>query len=56
MERFHGVSFDGLVEQLRGVVIRGIRRGEVRPGADGKDVFAAVPAMMMYRSKMCASE
>ncbi|MFF2200121.1 TetR/AcrR family transcriptional regulator [Streptomyces sp. NPDC058145] len=60
VERFHGVIFDGVVEpmieQLREVIIRGIGRGEVRPDADNGYVFDAVPAMMMYRSKMCASE
>ncbi|MGW4436284.1 TetR/AcrR family transcriptional regulator [Streptomyces sp. NPDC004596] len=60
VERFHGVIFEGVVEpmidQLREVIIRGIRREEVRPDADNGYVFDAVPAMMMYRSKMCASE
>ncbi|MEU1709076.1 TetR/AcrR family transcriptional regulator [Streptomyces sp. NPDC005706] len=60
VERFHSVIFEGVVEpmieQLREVVIRGIGRGEVRPDADNGYVFDAVPAMMMYRSKMCASE
>ncbi|MDI1456546.1 TetR/AcrR family transcriptional regulator [Streptomyces sp. ATE26] len=60
VERFHAVIFEGVVEpmidQLRKVIIRGIRREEVRPDADNGYVFDAVPAMMMYRSKMCASE
>ncbi|MGW5328609.1 TetR/AcrR family transcriptional regulator [Streptomyces sp. NPDC004014] len=60
VERFHAVIFEGVVEpmidQLREVIIRGIRREEVRPDADNGYVFDAVPAMMMYRSKMCASE
>ncbi|MFF8952658.1 TetR/AcrR family transcriptional regulator [Streptomyces sp. NPDC014940] len=60
VERFHAVIFEGVVEpmidQLREVIIRGIRRQEVRPDADNGYVFDAVPAMMMYRSKMCASE
>ncbi|MFE5401466.1 TetR/AcrR family transcriptional regulator [Streptomyces sp. NPDC056580] len=60
VERFHGVIFEGVVEpmidQLREVIIRGIRREEVRPDADNGYVFDTVPAMMMYRSKMCASE
>ncbi|MEU4033669.1 TetR/AcrR family transcriptional regulator [Streptomyces collinus] len=59
-ERFHGVIFEGVVEptirQLRDVVTRGIGRGEVRPDAANGYVFDAIPAMMMYRSKMCASE
>ncbi|MGV9344886.1 TetR/AcrR family transcriptional regulator [Streptomyces spiralis] len=59
-ERFHGVIFDGVVEPtiqlLREVITRGIRRGEVRPDAANGYVFDAIPAMMMYRSKMCTSE
>ncbi|MGV9247583.1 TetR/AcrR family transcriptional regulator [Streptomyces sp. NPDC003710] len=59
-ERFHGVIFDGVVEPtlklLREVIDRGIRRGEVRADAANGYVFDAVPAMMMYRSKMRRSE
>ncbi|MGW0844396.1 TetR/AcrR family transcriptional regulator [Streptomyces sp. NPDC002787] len=59
-ERFHGVIIGGVVEPtvklLRQVVERGIRRGEVRPDAANGYVFDAIPAMMMYRSKMCGSE
>ncbi|MGW1669063.1 TetR/AcrR family transcriptional regulator [Streptomyces sp. NPDC002324] len=59
-ERFHGVIIGGVVEPtvklLREVVERGIRRGEVRPDAANGYVFDAIPAMMMYRSKMCGSE
>ncbi|MFF8945553.1 TetR/AcrR family transcriptional regulator [Streptomyces sp. NPDC014864] len=59
-ERFHGVIFEGVVEPmiqlLREVIVRGIERGEVRPDAANGYVFDAVPAMMMYRSKMCTSE
>nr|WSY57712.1 TetR/AcrR family transcriptional regulator [Streptomyces sp. NBC_00886] len=59
-ERFHGVIFEGVVEptiRLLGEAInRGIERGEVRPGASNGYVFDAIPAMMMYRSKMCGSE
>lgn len=59
-ERFHAVIFDGVVEptirMLREVIERGIERGEVRPDAANGYVFDAVPAMMMYRSKMCGSE
>ncbi|MEU9988269.1 TetR/AcrR family transcriptional regulator [Streptomyces sp. NPDC048045] len=59
-ERFHGVIFEGVVEPtialLRGVVLRGIQRGEVRSDAANGYVFDAIPAMMMYRSKMCTSE
>ncbi|MFE1881832.1 TetR/AcrR family transcriptional regulator [Streptomyces diastatochromogenes] len=59
-ERFHGLIFDGVVEPtlklLREVVTRGIERGEVRSDAANGYVFDAIPAMMMYRSKMCGSE
>lgn len=33
-----------------------MERGEVRADATNGYVFDAVPAMMRYRSKMCASE
>jgi AcrR family transcriptional regulator len=59
-ERFHGVIFDGVVEPtlklLREVIDRGIGRGEVRADAMNGYVFDAMPAMMMYRSKMRGSE
>ncbi|MFF4252829.1 TetR/AcrR family transcriptional regulator [Streptomyces sp. NPDC001663] len=59
-ERFHSVIFDGIVEPtvklLREVIARGIERNEVRPDAANSYVFDAIPAMMMYRSKMCGSE
>ncbi|MEU9136740.1 TetR/AcrR family transcriptional regulator [Streptomyces sp. NPDC048404] len=59
-ERFNRVIRGGVVEPtlhlLREVVQRGIDRGEVRPDAANSYVFDAVPAMMMYRSKVCASE
>jgi AcrR family transcriptional regulator len=59
-ERFHGVIFEGVVEPtiklLREVITRGIERGEVRHDAANGYVFDVVPAMMMYRSKMCTSE
>ncbi|MFI8233029.1 TetR/AcrR family transcriptional regulator [Streptomyces sp. NPDC085900] len=59
-ERFHSVIFDGIVEPtlklLREVITRGIARNEVRSDAANGYVFDAVPAMMMYRSKMCGSE
>ncbi|WP_149829481.1 TetR/AcrR family transcriptional regulator [Streptomyces tailanensis] len=59
-ERFHGVIIGGVVEPtvnlLREIVERGIRRSEVRPDAANAYVFDAIPAMMMYRSKMCGSE
>ncbi|MER7929896.1 TetR/AcrR family transcriptional regulator [Streptomyces sp. NPDC096057] len=59
-ERFHSVIFEGVVEptiRLLGEVInRGIERGEVRADASNSYVLDAIPAMMMYRSKMCGSE
>lgn len=59
-ERFHGVIFGGVVEPtvrlLGEVVNRGIERGEVRPDAANGYVIDAIPAIMMYRSKICTSE
>ncbi|MET9784574.1 TetR/AcrR family transcriptional regulator [Streptomyces canus] len=59
-ERFHAVIFNGVVEPsvrlLREIITRGIGRGEVRPDAANDYVFDAIPAMMMYRSKMRGSE
>ncbi|MFD5583171.1 TetR/AcrR family transcriptional regulator [Streptomyces sp. NPDC127063] len=59
-ERFHAVIVEGVVqpmlELLREIVERGIERGEVRADAVNGYVLDAIPAMMMYRSKMCASE
>ncbi|MGW0710415.1 TetR/AcrR family transcriptional regulator [Streptomyces sp. NPDC002643] len=59
-ERFQDVITEGVVEPmvglLRQVVERGIRRGEVRRDAVNGYVLDAIPAMMMYRSKMCGSE
>jgi AcrR family transcriptional regulator len=59
-ERFEGVIVGKVVEPtvelLREVITRGIERGEVRSDAANGYVFDAIPAMMMYRSKMCASE
>ncbi|MEV5318549.1 TetR/AcrR family transcriptional regulator [Streptomyces sp. NPDC052687] len=59
-ERFHSVIVEGVVEPtirlLREVIDRGIRRGEVRADAANGYVLDAVPAMMMYRSKMCGCE
>lgn len=60
VQRFQEVIVGGVVEPtvklLSEVIIRGIERGEVRPDAANGYVFDAIPAMMMYRSKMCASE
>ncbi|WP_137992878.1 TetR/AcrR family transcriptional regulator [Streptomyces vilmorinianum] len=59
-ERFHGLIVSGVIEPstrlFREVVQRGIRRGDVRPDATDDLIFDVIPAMMMYRSKMCASE
>ncbi|WP_406006354.1 TetR/AcrR family transcriptional regulator [Streptomyces sp. NBC_00637] len=59
-ERFHTLIIEGVVEPtvqlLREVVNRGIERGEVRADAANGYVFDAIPAMMMYRSKMCGCE
>ncbi|MFJ9113966.1 TetR/AcrR family transcriptional regulator [Streptomyces sp. NPDC102394] len=59
-ERFHTVIFDGIVEPtlklLREVITRGIARNEVRSDAANGYVFDAIPAMMMYRSKIRGSE
>ncbi|QJT04586.1 TetR/AcrR family transcriptional regulator [Streptomyces asoensis] len=59
-ERFHTLIIEGVVEPtvklLHEVVTRGIERGEVRSDAANGYVFDAIPAMMMYRSKMCGCE
>ncbi|WEO94846.1 TetR/AcrR family transcriptional regulator [Streptomyces sp. FXJ1.172] len=59
-ERFQEVIVGGVVEPtvmlLREVITRGIDRGEVRSDAANGYVFDVIPAMMMYRSKMCGSE
>ncbi|MDT0438852.1 MULTISPECIES: TetR/AcrR family transcriptional regulator [Streptomyces] len=59
-EQFHGVIFEGIVEPtvrlLREVINRGIARGEVRSDAADDHVFDAIPAMLMYRSKMYGCE
>jgi hypothetical protein len=59
-ERFHAVIIKGVVEptreMLRGVITRGMERGEVRRDVANGYVLDAIPAMMMHRSKICASE
>ncbi|WP_189109021.1 TetR/AcrR family transcriptional regulator [Streptomyces camponoticapitis] len=59
-ERFHALIMSGVIEpsaKLFGEVVhRGIRRGDVRPDATGSLVFDVIPAVLMYRSKVCASE
>ncbi|MFF8292908.1 TetR/AcrR family transcriptional regulator [Streptomyces sp. NPDC016309] len=58
--RFQGLIVDGVIEPftrlLQEVVRRGIERGDVRADATDRMVGDVVPALMMYRSKMCASE
>ena len=44
------------VKLLREVTERGITRGEVWADAVNGCVLDAVPAMMMYRSRMCGCE
>ncbi|MGW7368205.1 TetR/AcrR family transcriptional regulator [Streptomyces sp. NPDC054841] len=59
-ERFHALIFSGVIEPsvrlLRQVVRRGIERGDVRSDALDDLVCDVIPAMMMYRSKVCGSE
>lgn len=56
----HAVIFEGVVEPTlqmpREVIERGFQRGEVRSDAANGYALDAVPAMMMYRSKMCGCE
>lgn len=59
-ERFRDVIVQGVVEPtakvLHEVIDRGIERGEARTDAANGYVHDAMPAMMMYRSKICGSE
>ncbi|MFD7232763.1 TetR/AcrR family transcriptional regulator [Streptomyces sp. NPDC059881] len=59
-ERFHALIVSGVIEPsvrlFRQVVHRGVERGDVRPDALDDMVFDVIPAMMMYRSKVCGSE
>ncbi|MEV5970285.1 TetR/AcrR family transcriptional regulator [Streptomyces sp. NPDC051921] len=59
-ERFQELILSGVIEPsqrlLRAVVERGIARGEVREDAAHEAVYDVVPAMMMYRAKVCGSE
>lgn len=59
-ERFHSVITEGVIEPsvelIKEVVRRGVERGEVRPGVDEASVCDVIPALMMYRSKVCGSE
>ncbi|WP_030563130.1 TetR/AcrR family transcriptional regulator [Streptomyces aureocirculatus] len=59
-KRFQEVIVAGVIEPsvelIRQVMRRGIERGEVRSAATDEFVCDVIPAMMMYRSKVCASE
>ncbi|MZD06663.1 TetR family transcriptional regulator [Streptomyces sp. SID5785] len=59
-ERFHAVIVEGVVEPgvelIKEVLRRGIERGEVRSDAVDAYVCDVIPALMMYRSKVCGSE
>lgn len=59
-ERFHGLILSGVIElsaRLFGEVVSwGVQRGDVRPDVTGELVFDVIPALMVYRSKVCASE
>jgi AcrR family transcriptional regulator len=59
-ERFQVLIFESVVEPtirlLHDVISKGIERGEVRADAANSYVFDAMPAMMMYRSKICGCE
>lgn len=59
-ERLHSVIADGVlgptVELIKDVVRRGIERGEVGPEAAHPYVYEVIPAMLMYRGKVCGSE
>ncbi|MEU7552318.1 TetR/AcrR family transcriptional regulator [Streptomyces sp. NPDC044571] len=59
-DRFHDVIRAGLHEpahRLIGELVRrGIARGDVRSDATGPLVVDVIPAMLMYRAKVCGSE
>ncbi|WP_330333022.1 TetR/AcrR family transcriptional regulator [Streptomyces sp. NBC_00536] len=59
-DRFHELIRTGLNEPshrlFHALVQRGIERGDVRPDATGGFVADVIPAIMMYRSKVCGSE
>lgn len=59
-ERFHGLIVAGVTEPstrlFEDVLRRGIERGDVRADAIDDLVLDVVPALMMYRSKVCGSE
>jgi hypothetical protein len=59
-ERLHCVIFDGpvgpAVRLLEEVITRGIVRGEAPADAADSCVFDAIPGLLMYCSKLRASE
>ncbi|WP_329380640.1 TetR/AcrR family transcriptional regulator [Streptomyces sp. NBC_01716] len=59
-ERFQALIMNGVIQpsaDLFGEVVRrGIRRGDVRPDVTGSMIFDVIPAVLMYRSKVCTSE
>ncbi|WP_031075863.1 TetR/AcrR family transcriptional regulator [Streptomyces sp. NRRL S-118] len=59
-ERFHEVIVSGVIEPsaqlFRQVVRRGIERGEARADAMDDMVRDVIPAILMYRAKVCGSE
>lgn len=59
-DRFRVLIWSGLHEPAHGLieelVRRGIGRGDVRPDATAPLVVDVIPAMMMYRAKVCGSE
>ncbi|WP_328536286.1 TetR/AcrR family transcriptional regulator [Streptomyces sp. NBC_00344] len=59
-ERFHELILQHVAEpsarRFKGVVLRGIERGDVRPDAVSTLICDVIPGLMMYRSKVCGSE
>ncbi|MEU3692518.1 TetR/AcrR family transcriptional regulator [Streptomyces narbonensis] len=59
-QRFHELIVAGVTEPstrlFKDVLRRGIQRGDVRADAIDDLVLDVVPALMMYRSKVCGSE
>ncbi|MEU7075429.1 TetR/AcrR family transcriptional regulator [Streptomyces narbonensis] len=59
-QRFHELIVTEVTEPstrlFKDVLLRGIQRGDVRADAIGDLVLDVVPALMMYRSKVCGSE
>ncbi|MEU8432644.1 TetR/AcrR family transcriptional regulator [Streptomyces sp. NPDC029216] len=57
---FREVIWKGLHEPahevIRELVLRGIERGDVRPDATSPLIIDVIPAMLMYRAKVCGSE